>query len=88
MTSLDYFDLVDRSARMMRLHKRGAMNVDLVPIMLRIGINLETWIDTISHFGSQFSLVAGLLFNLRSLADRLGKRWFKGVSSARAAFAL
>jgi hypothetical protein len=87
ITSLDYFDLVDRSARMMRLDKRGAMNADLVPIMLRIGIKLEMWIETITQFGSQFSLVAGSIPSLRNLANQLGKRWFKGVASARGAFA-
>ena len=87
MTAAQYFDLVDQSGRMIRPDKRGAVHTDFAPILLRIGANREAWSDTISHFGCKFSLVAGLLSNLRHFADKLGRRWFKGVAAARAAFA-
>jgi hypothetical protein len=87
MTSVEYFDLVDKSARMVRSDKFGVTDVDLLPILARIGANTEAWSETIFHFGSQFCLAAGLLSNLRNFADRLGRRWIKGVAAARAAFA-
>jgi hypothetical protein len=87
MTTTEYFDLVDMSGRMMRSDKGGAIDADLAPILLRIGVNPETWIDTVSRFGSKFRLAAGLLSSLRSFADQLGRQWLKGVTSARAAFA-
>jgi hypothetical protein len=83
MTTADYFDLVDKSGRMTRSDKRGAIDADLAPI----GANPEAWLETISCFGSKFRLAAGLLSNLRNFADQLGRRWLKGVASARAAFA-
>jgi len=86
MTAEEYFGLVDRSGRMIRPDKPGAIDVDLGSILLRIGANPEAWPETISSFGRQFSLVAGLLANLRNFADRLGRRWFKGVGAAREAF--
>ena len=87
MTAAEYLDLVDISGRMIRLDKRGAIDADLRPILLRIGANPQAWTETISGFGDKFSLVAGLLSNLRSFADQLGRRWFKGVEAARVAFA-
>jgi len=87
MTAVDYFNLVYKSARMTRSDKRGAMDADLALILLRIGANAEVWLETISRFGSQFHLAAGLLCNLRNFADRLGRRWLKGVAMARLAFA-
>ena len=87
MTAAEYFDLVDKSGRMMRSDKRGAIDADLAPILLRIGANPEAWLETVSRFGSKFRLAAGLLSNLRNFADRLGRRWLKGVAAARAAFA-
>ena len=87
MTTAEYFDLVDKSGRMTRSDKRGAMDADLAPILLRIGANPEAWLETISRFGSRFCLAAGLLVNLRRFADQLGRRWLKGVATARAAFA-
>jgi len=87
MTAAEYLDLVDRSGRMIRSDKRGAIDADLAPILLRIGANPEAWPETISRFDEKFSLVAGLLSSLRHFADQLGRRRFTGVSAARAAFA-
>jgi len=87
MTTAEYFDLVDKSGRMLRPDKRGAIDAELAPILLRIGANPEAWLETISRFGFRFQLAAGLLSNLRDFAGLLGRQWFKGVGTARAAFA-
>jgi hypothetical protein len=87
MTAAEYFDLVDKSGRMIRSDKRGAIDADLAPILLRIGANPNAWEETVSHFGSNFRLAAGLLPNLRNFANRFGRRWFQGIRAARAAFA-
>jgi REP element-mobilizing transposase RayT len=87
MTPIEYFDLVDQSGRLMRSDKRGAIDVDLMPILLRIGANPDAWLETISRFGSRFRLAAGLLSNLRNFANQLGRRWITGVSAARTTFA-
>jgi len=88
MSTADYLQLVDFSGRMIRSKKRGAIDPELAPILLRIGANPDAWIDTVSHFASSFRLAAGLLSHLRAFADRIGNRWLKGVSAARVAFAL
>jgi len=36
--------------------------------------------------GPKFRLAAGLASNLRSFAERLGRRWFQGAATARIAF--
>jgi len=87
MTVAEYINLVDQSGRMIRLDKRGAINADLEPILIRIKANPKMWIETISHFGSKFRLAAGLLSNLRHFADQVGRRWLKGVAAARTTFA-
>jgi hypothetical protein len=87
LTSAEYFDLVDQSGRMIRADKRGAIDANLKPILLRIGANPDAWIETVSHFECKFRLAAGLLCNLRSFANQLGRRWLIGVASARTAFA-
>jgi hypothetical protein len=86
MRAAEYFDLVDRTGRMIRADKRGAIDSDLKPILLRVGANPQEWTETICRFEDKFSLVAGILSNLRHFADQLGKRWFKGVGAAQAAF--
>ena len=86
MDTPEYFDLVDKSGRMMRSDKRGAIDADLAPILLRISANPDAWLDTITRFGSRFRVAAGLLSNLRRFADQLGRRWLTGVATARASF--
>ena len=86
MTPADYFDLVDRSGRMTRSGNRGAIDADLMPILLRIGANPNAWPETISRFGSKFRLASGLLSNLRNYANQIGRRWITGVAAARTAF--
>ena len=86
MTETDYFELVDRTGRILRSDKRGAIDPDLAPILQRIGANPEAWIKTVSSFGSSFHLAAGLISSLRNYAELFGRRWFVGLSAARAAF--
>ena len=87
MTPGQYFELVDGSGRMIRSHQRGAIDPELAPILLRMGANPAAWLETVSHFGSQFRLAAGVLSNLRRFGSQLGRRWLQGIASARAAFA-
>lgn len=86
MTDAEYFDMVDRSGRLVRAGRKGAIDAELAPILLRIGAKPEVWPDTVSRFEDNFSLVAGQSSSLRNFADRLGRRWFTGVSAARTAF--
>ena len=86
MTAEEYFDLVDRSGRLTRSDKRGAIDPDLAPILLRIGANPDAWADTVSGFGTKFRLAAGLLSSLRHFADQIGRRWLNGFTAARIAF--
>jgi len=86
MTTAEYIDLVDRSGRMVIAGKPGSIDADLAPILQRIGVNPEAWVDTISRFGRIFHVAAGLASNLRTFADRVGRKWVTGVSAARSAF--
>ena len=86
MSELEYFDLVDRSGRIIRSDKPGSIDAGLEPILNRIGAIPKAWVETISHFGSSFRLAAGRLARMREFADRLDKYWFVGLSAARSAF--
>jgi putative transposase len=86
MTTAEYLDLVDKSGRVTRSGKRGVIDADLSPILLRIGANPDAWHETVSRFGSKFRVAAGLVSSLRAFADRLGRRWLQGASAARVAF--
>jgi putative transposase len=86
MTTAEYIDLVDKSGRMMRPGKRGAIDPELEPILLRMGANPDAWLDTVSRFAPKFRLAAGMASSLRTFAERLGRRWFQGVATAGIVF--
>ena len=88
ITTAEYLDLVDRSGRLLRSGKHGAIDADLAPILLRIGIKPDAWLETVSRFESRFRLAAGLLSSLRTFADQLGRKWLAGLTAARIAFAV
>jgi hypothetical protein len=86
MTTAEYIDLVDRSGRLVIAGKRGSIDADLAPILQRMGVNADTWVDTVTRFGSIFHVAAGAAANLRTFADQVGRKWIAGVSAARSAF--
>ena len=86
MTETEYFDLLDRTGRLIRRGKRGAIGDDLGPIRRRMGIRPESWSDAVSEFEDKFGLAAGLLPNLREFAKRVGRQWVTGVHAAQASF--
>src|SRR5512135_2452315 len=45
MSTAEYFDLVDRSGRLLRWDKRGTVDASLAPILVRIGANPDAWIQ-------------------------------------------
>jgi hypothetical protein len=81
-----YFDLVDKSGRELRAGKRGSINPDLAPILLRIGAIPEAWLDTVSRFGERFHLAAGNHSSLKKFASKIGVRWLAGGPIARSSF--
>jgi hypothetical protein len=59
----------------------------LLPILQRLRLLTETWVDTVLNFGRWFHLAAGWVDRLAAEAARRGRRWPQGVSHSRAAFA-
>ena len=86
MSEEEYFDLVDKSGRLLHPDKRGVIDAGLTPILERIGAKPEAWPEIVSCFADKFPLAAGLVDSLRKFADQLGKRWFAGMSASRCAF--
>ena len=81
-----YFDLVDRSGREMRAGKPGFINPDLAPILLRIGVNPEFWMDTVTRFDDIFHVAVGTHSSMKKFAEKIGVRWLVGARKARTSF--
>jgi len=82
-----YLELLDWTGRQTRPDKRGQIPAELLPILERLRLSSETWVETVLNFGRWFRLAAGRVDSLAAEAARRGRRWLQGVSHSRAAFA-
>ncbi len=80
----DYFDLVDQTGRMIREDKRGAIDPSQIPIISRLGINPQHWLDHVKYFSRHYAHCVGTPVAIRNFVGRNQKRWGKGIGvSAR-----
>jgi len=82
----EYLELLDWTGREARKKKRGAIPAELAPILDRLRISGETWVDMVTNFGRWFRRAAGRVESLREEAHRRGRHWLHGVTHSRAAF--
>src|SRR5579871_535125 len=82
-----YLKLLDWTGRQTRRDKAGSIPADLAPILTRVGISSETWVETVMNFGRWFRRAAGRVESLSAEANKHGRRWLHGLSHCREAFA-
>jgi hypothetical protein len=83
----DYLRILDWTGRQMRSDKRDAIPPGVRPILDRMGLQSDCWIDCVGNFGRWFHRAAGGVSLLSDAATRAGRQWFHGVSRCRQAFA-
>jgi hypothetical protein len=81
-----YLSLLDWTGRELRAESRGAIPGRLWPILDRLGLNGECWLETVRHFGRWFKRAAGGRESLAAAALRCGRHWFQGQRAAKLAF--
>lgn len=86
MSLEEYLSVLDWTGRQLRCDKRGAIPADLAPILSRLGIASENWLECVSSFGRWFHRAAGRADRILSQAARAGRRWLQGIAPAREAF--
>lgn len=55
----DYLELIDLTGRVVREDKRGSLDISLVPILLRINLTSEQWIEVTTGFEKHFKTAVG-----------------------------
>lgn len=81
-----YLKIVDETGRELQAGKRGRISNNLAPILDRIGINSEEWLNTTQHYGKRFYRFVGSIDRMAEAAREAGKKWFKGLEASRRAF--
>jgi hypothetical protein len=83
----EYLKLLDWTGRQIRRDKRGAIPADLDPILKRLHVVGEQWVDQVQHFGRWFRRAVGRATTLADAAAQRGHRWLHGIARSRQAFA-
>ena len=86
ITLADYLELLDWTGRQLRGDKRGSIPSHLAPILERLHVNGDNWLETIEQFESRFGRVVGRVGQIIEAAIRLGRRWLYGAVGAAQAF--
>ena len=74
----EYLQLLDVSGRIVRAGKRGVIPNELAPILERIGIKTERWMEVITFYHDWFGSVVGTSQSLRDRAAASGRKWYRG----------
>jgi len=82
-----YLELLDWTGRQIRAGKRGHISPHLRPVLERLDLDVEAWVDNVQRYGGLFYRVAGKLQRLRELAGELGSAWLRGQRGARRLYA-
>ncbi len=75
----DYLELVDWTGWAIREDKRGHIPSHLEPILERLGYSPDQWLAAAGGFQRRSEPFAGASNRLRSLAQKLGRKWLRGI---------
>jgi hypothetical protein len=82
----DYLELVDWTGRIVRQDKRGAIPADTPPILKRLHIQPEAWLELTTGFESHFCTLVGRADVVQQACAARGQKWARGTSHCRALF--
>jgi hypothetical protein len=79
----DYLALLDWTGRQIRSDKRGVIPAELRPILERLSINAEAWLDTVTCFGRSLSSRGGSGVEHGGACEPVGQIVVSGPSPQR-----
>ncbi|MCU7850133.1 MAG: transposase [Candidatus Thiodiazotropha sp. (ex Lucinoma kastoroae)] len=82
-STADYLQLTDWTGRAIRDDKSGAIPSHLAPILERLNINTDAWLDTIRDYGKRYYRVVGTKEAIRQYSQALGIKWLCGTHTSQ-----
>lgn len=81
-----YLELVDWTGRVIVQGKPGSVPASLPPILERLAIDDASWAKSLDLFRGAELRFLGPADAIQDIANRLARKWFKGISACRAVF--
>jgi REP element-mobilizing transposase RayT len=83
-TQTDYLQLIDWAGRAIREAKRGAISEQAPPILQRIGLESERYLEHLKgKAATEKPTMLGHLEQIRQVVESLGRSFIKGIGEAR-----
>jgi len=82
-TREDYFELVDTTGRIIREDKRGFIPGEVPTLIKRFGLKPDRWLDQVKNFSRRYGACAGCVARMESYSESTGRRWSKGMGTAK-----
>jgi len=82
----DYLELTDWTGRGVRKDKRGFIKSDTPKILDQLGLDENSWMETVQSFSSDFHTFIGPEEQLQSLCKKQKKKWLRGLHLCRKLF--
>lgn len=79
----DHLQLVDWTGKAVRDGKRGVIPAQIQPILQRLDLDHEAWLEIVQHFRRCYCLAAGAMDRLQQFGEQPGRYWLQGVGSSR-----
>ncbi|OBP14974.1 hypothetical protein A5320_06100 [Rheinheimera sp. SA_1] len=83
---IDYIELIDWTGRQIRDDKRGAVDASGPPILARLGIPVDCWLQNCQQLEIIFHQVIGSINSLKQFCKKLGRRWLHGQTACQRSF--
>ena len=84
----DYFQLVDWTGRIIREDKRGAITESVPPILQRLQLSSDKWLQHMCAAQSDKTIALGCLEKVQKYVQHCGFKWLRGKSYNKALFGL
>jgi REP element-mobilizing transposase RayT len=72
----DYLELTDWAGHAIREDKSGAIPSNLAPILERLNIEPETWLDSVKNYSKNYNTVIGGKEKIKQYSQAIGRKWF------------
>lgn len=77
-----YLELLDWTGRQLRSDKRGAIPASVIPILERLGIKSDRWLDLAHQFGRIFKRAAGTSISLVVESNLRDQNWIQAPGAS------
>ncbi|HHI78609.1 MAG TPA: hypothetical protein ENK02_01370 [Planctomycetes bacterium] len=82
----EYLAMVEAAGRRVRIGKRGSVPESVPPLLERLELDTERWMEAVEGFGKFFFRVAGKAGSMAEAAAKAGRRSYHGVRACRRLF--